>query len=785
MDEPAPDEVAYRAVRDAFLRARDAREEERAELLDRWRTSDPGLAAVVERMLRQREPSIDHMPGAPLPAIATLLEEVEREAALGESDPAQLPEVNDRYRIVERLGAGGTGEVYRAQQLEPVRREVAIKIFRADGSAEVDSHRARRAAARRFEREARVLARLEHPGIARILDVGVTADGRRFLAMELVVGASIVQACRERDAPFEERIALVLQACDAVEHAHGRGVIHRDLKPSNLLMTRGDRPRVKVIDFGIAGLLDAEDPLESRITADGQVLGTVAYMSPEQLTGQSGDVRSDVYALGAMLHELIAGRRLAVARRVPGAVGDERIDLSGAACAASRRRRDLEAVVDRATAGDPAQRYPSIAAFAADLRALLDDRPIAARPAGTLRRTLLAARRAPVAASAIVVACLLGLLAFVSITVSRQRLLAEQRRERAEVARLLDDVLVRLYPLVGATEPRRTLTTLLLDRVGALLELAPEDLELRLARARLEKELGNIATELGDFETAARQRDEVYAQLERLAAAHPEDPDVVRLFADALVRRGDTWKELEQRSAAADAYRRAFEELSRAHRQWPDHLALADDLAWAYDRLYTEEELIAEPDRILPLIDERRALAERLVAMSPHRSLSHFARLEGERRMALAFGLLGCPDEALEHGLAAIAIGFELVRREPARLHYRIQVAYALLNTADVARQAERFALEASLRDDADRMTAEIIQLEPERIEGLELRLRERMQRLRAEPKDAADFATIEAWREIHALVDRLDRLSAGRSRAAATVRNWFSFQRSPLPSGQ
>ncbi|HAL72876.1 MAG TPA: serine/threonine protein kinase, partial [Verrucomicrobiales bacterium] len=231
------------------------------------------------------------------------------DVALGEDEEADLvPQdepgmvIGGRYVLKSILGEGGTGHVWRAEQTQPVQREVAVKII---GAGLVTGP-----VVTRFNREYQVLARLEHPNIAAIFDAGELADGRPYFVMEIVSGQPITQWCAERLIPVKGRVEIFLQACLAVQHAHHKGILHRDLKPSNVMVTEvNGKPVVKVIDFGIAKALAGDLDAGPDVTVRGMVLGTPRYMSPEQagLTGQDVDTRSDVYALGVLLYELLTG----------------------------------------------------------------------------------------------------------------------------------------------------------------------------------------------------------------------------------------------------------------------------------------------------------------------------------------------------------------------------------------------------------------------------------------------------------------------------------------------
>ena len=360
-----------------------------------------------------------------------------------------------RYRIESLLGRGGMGEVYRAQQLEPVRRTVALKLLHA-----------RRLDARHlayFEVERQLLAQMKHPAIAQVFDAGATPDGTPFFAMEFIEGDPLTRFCEQRRLPLRERLELFIRVCEGVQHAHQKGVIHRDLKPGNILVMDVDgRPLPKIIDFGIA-------TAATRSLAAGEApdlmerAGTPDYMSPEQAgldVGIEVDTRSDVYSLGVLLFELLAGRRPGVgldtsvaahpaatslrapweqiATLAPGSV-EARAEQLGVSRPRLRRllTAELDWVVMKAMQRERAQRYSSAAELAEDLRRFLAHRPLAAVP--PTRRYVLGTylrrhRVAALAVASISLAVLAGLgLSLYGLQQAReQRALAEQRSGELE-----------------------------------------------------------------------------------------------------------------------------------------------------------------------------------------------------------------------------------------------------------------------------------------------------------------------------------------------------------------
>ncbi|MEM1182082.1 MAG: serine/threonine-protein kinase, partial [Acidobacteriota bacterium] len=281
------------------------------------------------------------------------------------------------YRILAMLGSGGMGQVFLAEQQEP-RRQVALKLIRSESISD--------SAAERFRAEQRALARLNHPHVAQFIEAGVSQEGRPFFAMELVEGQPIDAYLEDEIPAFEERLALFLQVCAAVHHAHQKQIVHRDLKPSNVLVRPVDgRAVVKVIDFGIAEALDR--PIAGAGVDDsGGVYGTPEFLSPESFDGDV-DTRADIYALGALLYQLVCG--ISPFRRGQGTPADlvERIrrgekEAASVAAArvnlpwAARIRGDLEAIIVRAMHPQRDRRYGSVVDLVADVRLFLGSRPV-------------------------------------------------------------------------------------------------------------------------------------------------------------------------------------------------------------------------------------------------------------------------------------------------------------------------------------------------------------------------------------------------------------------------
>ncbi|MEM7755117.1 MAG: serine/threonine-protein kinase [Planctomycetota bacterium] len=441
----------------------------------------------------------------------------------------ELPvgEVVGGFGITGFLGSGGMGVVYRARQRTPD-REVALKVIRAGVLSPP--------LLRRFEYEVEILGRLEHPGIARIFAAGTHVhDGGRqpYFAMELVTGDTLLDHCEHGGLSVRAKLELIARVCDAMEHAHQKGVIHRDLKPSNILVTESGQP--KVLDFGVARATESD--LQATVhTSTGQIVGTVPYMSPEQIAGDARalDVRSDVYALGVVLHEALSGRLpydvdslsiFDVARIIrehePSRLGRSDPALRG----------DIETIALKALEKDPERRYASAAALAEDLRRVLHHQPILARPASTTYHLAKFARRNKLlvaAAGAAVLALLAGVVASTVFALN-----ANTERKNTEQALAFQSQMLRgIVPHemgLGVVEALRS-DVRRQDRaaVAAFDEALAGINYADLARGVLDDNILSRAAETLDTDYADRPRleaslrmslGEVYAQIDMFEAA--------------------------------------------------------------------------------------------------------------------------------------------------------------------------------------------------------------------------------------------------------------------------
>ncbi|MBI4606387.1 MAG: serine/threonine protein kinase [Planctomycetes bacterium] len=567
-------------VKDLFWKASEVAPELRGPLLDRECGGETDLRREVESLL-----AAHGAPGGPLDLTAPRPEARGGPTDGAAPDPdrpvtASLPERVGSYKLLGLLGEGGMGVVYRAEQANP-RRTVALKLLRP-GLATPRM-------LRRFELEAQVLGRLQHPGIAQIFEAG-TVEERGcmdvYFAMELVEGADLVAHADSSRLGRRNRLELFARVCDAVQYAHQRGVIHRDLKPANILVDAAGQP--KVLDFGVARTTDADVRLTTLADGRGGIVGTLHYMSPEQVSGEDLeiDTRSDVYALGVIAYELLSGRlpfdftgqRITealrrIAEEPPPPLSSVQRDLAG----------DLEAIVHKALEKDKARRYGSAAELAEDVRRFLRREPVAARRptlAYRLRRFVQRNRVLTGGLAAVFLALAAGgaATAWQAIRAERARAAAQRTADRQEkvLAFLKGRLLTRPDAFAGGS--RDVTFVEVLDAIVREKEaIFPDDPEVRA------EVLSTIA--------------ESYRGLSRLVEAErflEESLAILRgLFGEAdartLAALNDLGLVLEEQGRAAEARDALAEALAKSRSvlgpEHPQTLSAANNLALALKAL--------------------------------------------------------------------------------------------------------------------------------------------------------------------------------------------------------
>ncbi|HRQ66138.1 MAG TPA: serine/threonine-protein kinase [Xanthomonadaceae bacterium] len=508
-------------AREHFRRLCDLSEDERRAALQMLADSDATVAVYVAELLANDSQADDDLCGA----VDGLRSDFEDDTA----SPGER--TAGPWQLETRIGHGGMGEVWRARRNDSGFEQVAaLKLLKRGMDSE--------ALIERFLRERRILARLEHPNIARMLDGGMTDAGRPYFVMELVEGQPITEYIGQHDLGLKAMLRLFLRICAAVDFAHRNLVVHRDLKPSNILVDAEGEP--KLLDFGIAKMLIGDDA-DSTVTMTQMRAMTPAYAAPEQLAGEAVTTSTDVYALGLILYQMITGalpaQRRSQAERDARPSGEDIttrpsqvLRRSGGDTDTSTRARrlarevggDLDAIVLTALRHDPVRRYPSAAAMAADIRNLLDGRPVSARAdsVGYRVRRFVRRNRTAVATSALVIVALVtGLLtAMWQARVASQALLrmeaeylrAEREFERAEAAK---SFLIGLFeytnPAGVQADATRTVRDLLLETDAAVAErLADQPLvqaEMRLSVATALRSYGELDAAVALAEVAVGQ----------------------------------------------------------------------------------------------------------------------------------------------------------------------------------------------------------------------------------------------------------------------------------------
>ncbi len=556
---------------------------QRAAYLDQTCASDADLRRRIEALLGALERAGGRLNG---PAVsgseATVLLAI---------TPIEKPgDRIGRYKLLQQIGEGGCGVVYMAEQEEPVRRRVALKVIKLG----MDTKQV----IARFEAERQALALMDHPNIARVFDAGATDTGRPFFVMELVRGIKITDFCDEQKLATADRLKLFILVCQAIQHAHQKGIIHRDIKPSNILVTVNDGvPVPKVIDFGIAKATQGRLTDQTLFTAFEQFIGTPAYMSPEQavLTSLDIDTRSDIYSLGVLLYELLTGKtpfdqkellaagfdgmRRTIREQEPPRPSTRLSSLAAEDLTTTAARRhtdapkllhgvrgDLDWVVMKTLEKDRGRRYETANGLARDIERHLANEPVVARPPSRLYRFQKSVRRNKTvyaAVTAVTLALLMGVIVSTSQAVRANR----EKKKSEQVSQFLKDMLKGVKPSVAKgqdiTMLREILDTTAM-RVGKDLNDLPE------VEAELRSTIGEVYHYLGRWEEA----EAMYSRaLELSRKLHgPVHPEVAQL----LNNLGVTFMNRDKLVEAETLYQEAL--AMRRKLLGENHLAVAETL---------------------------------------------------------------------------------------------------------------------------------------------------------------------------------------------------------------
>jgi tetratricopeptide (TPR) repeat protein len=627
------------------------------------------------------------------PAIANA---VEGAAALFEGDDPELEE-GERlgvYRIVHEIGRGGMGTVYLAERDdEQFHKQVAIKLVKQGMDTAELLHR--------FRRERQILARLDHPFIARLLDGGSTEDGRPFLVMEYVQGTAITAYCEEHRLDTRERIGLFLKVCSAVQSAHQNLVVHRDLKPGNILVDSQGSP--KLLDFGIAKLLGPDEDGDLTLATSGIPLLTPHYASPEQVRGEAITTAADVYTLGVILYELLAGVRphrlqSFSAAEIARAVCEEEPERPSTAwrkAAARGENRsgpvlkpdELDNIVLMAMQKEPVRRYGSVAEFAADLERYQDGLPVLAREATLAYRAakFIRRHRTMVAAAVLLIATLAGGVAVSTLEARRaQRRFDEVRRMAHAV---LYDIHDAIEDLPGSLKAREVVVKTALQYLDGLSGEAAGDPDLQLELAEAYHRVGDVQgnanqSSLGQSARAAVSYRKSVKIADELARTHPDSTraNLIRMagrqeLGDISALNGDIEASLKLYGEGEEIGE------SMVHHGQTDPETL-HTLAELYGASAREDQ---DTQRAISSARKSVSIRERLATVQPNNE-------DLQADLAVSYSALSSVlesanrfDEAIEAGRKDVQIHEALVRAHPLDTHYRHDLMNAYQKIGDAA----------------------------------------------------------------------------------------------------
>lgn len=693
---------------------------------------------------------------------APALEALEREAAR-----AVAGRRIGAYRIVREIGRGGMGVVYEARREEAdFEQRVAIKLLPAAW--------AEPALADRFRFERRVLAGLDHPNIARLLDGGATEEGVPFFVMEYVEGQPLDQWCDARALDVRARVALVREVCGAVAHAHQQLVVHRDLKPANILV--GDDGRPRLLDFGIATLVSDEDGASAGLTRTGQGSFTPGYASPEQARGERVTTATDVYSIGVLLYRLLAGRPPYTL------LGQSPIEAMQTICdvdppppsrvapsgVAGVLRGDLDTIVLKALRKDPRERYASVSALADDLSAWSEGRPVSAVPATfayRFRKLVVRHRAAAAAATAV----LLAIVAGAAATAWQARIAAAERdraqnrfREVRQFSRsLLFEVHESLRGLPGATEPRR----LLLDRAVGFLDGLAEDADaddgLRLELAEGYRRLGHVqgsaaSDNIGDTRAAIASFEKAVRLAETALEHGGDDLQAIEVasgayddLAGVLADQGDA-----AGASAADARHRALVERLVARN--PADPAARAGIAASLLNLGQFRSRVA--DRAAARADYERALA--IVEALPSDVRDRDGVLTNHAFALKRLGALALASGDIESGerryREALALDERMVARHPADARHRYNLTFSLSDLAFAAGKRGNIAEAVALWQRALEIRQAALEADPKNVRAMHGVANLHAYLANAARDERRWTDAVDHWRQAHALRERL-----------------------------
>ena len=624
------------------------------------------------------------------------------------------------YLLVREIGHGGMGAVYLGIRTDDeYQRQVALKVVRSSFDPAFIGQR--------FRHERQILADLDHPNIARLLDGGSTADGSPYFVMEYVDGLPIDRYCETQRLSISARLRLFGHVCAAVHYAHQHLVVHRDLKASNILVTADGVP--KLLDFGIAKVLDAASDAPENRTLTAMRVMTLESASPEQVRGEAVTTASDVYALGVMLHRLLTGRgpyqtATTTSHDLARAICEEDprrpSEVATDAGDARRLRGDVDTIVLKALQKDPARRYGTVEQFTQDITRHLEGRPVLARPDTARYRTMkfVTRHKAGVAAGVLVAVSLAGGV----VATAWQAHVARDQRSRAErrfndVRRLANSFLFEFHDAIkdlpGSTKARELVVRRATEYLDSLSSESVHDESLDRELAEAYDKVGDVEglpqfANLGDTAGALRSHQRALALRQVVATAHPSDPDIQRELKTTWDHLSWIFEQMGDIRSAADCGRKALGIAEALYARNPTGLAEQRSLGIAYHT--TGDNMVGQGDMSGALDNFTREVRtfEALLASDP-------ASARAQRDVAVAYKKLGAvrekmgdPTTALEHYRKAIALDERRTNANPnngmALLDLSFgyaSIGYTLSQTGDTAGSLENYRRALSLRERA------------------------------------------------------------------------------------
>lgn len=634
----------FELLEQAFDQAQAASASERDAIIEELARKSPESAAQLREMLRS--PPLND---------TDLASHLLDSSLTAEQSASHLPDPQiDKYRILSTLGEGGWGIVYLAEQPAPAHRLVAIKVIKPG----MDS----RQVLARFNDERQALAMMDHPCVVSSLDAGITSQGRPYVVMPLVAGLPINHFCTDENLSLTDRLSLFSLVCRGIEHAHAKGVIHRDIKPGNILVARTDTgPLPRIIDFGLAKAMNQPLTPHATVTLSGQIIGTPDYMSPEQSRAEGSDVRSDVYSLGAVLYELLAGRTPFDSAKLREAGPDglrailqNSIPPPPSTFASSHLARELDWITQRCLEKDPNRRYPTAAALADDIdRFLRGDRVNAGPPAKAYRAWRWMVKHRLVATAAVLIVA----------SIATGFWYTQQARSRAEqVAKVTRSILTSVDPAVAQGRDTELLF-LMLDQSKALLDDPSLDPHVELDLRETFALANDAAGRLPEAALHAKAADALIRSIEGQNSIRRLEMLRIMLFETTVVLPDPDDPEANLIRIGAEMRR-----VVRTHAQPDSDLDLRNEVTLA--RIISGGKLYQEPD-------QRRALLAKVESrFGPSdpdtiRLMRSLAKALADRGIRDAIGLL---EEARLRAFAAYGKDSPLVHEGIAGEIYAAQV---------------------------------------------------------------------------------------------------------------